>query len=841
VADDAGALLVRSGLVPASALDDARARVDANGGTVGEQLVAAGLLPDDVLTDFYKSRLLVPQVNPNTLARLPAKIVALIPSDMAIELRAIPVSLDKDNNLTIAMSDPSDRHAVDEIAFFTGAYVVRAVATQMQIAWCLAHYYGHVTSLGQRLLQPNAREPKSAMANAAVRVPRTRGLTGKINAARHRGIVPGEALDGARPTSEVLDEKTVPTPTPIVDSPPATEAAADAVPNAVPERRARSVSGEIRVPRQRAQSIKPVLDDFEHESGPVIVEQIVESSAPVISIEAGEPSVPVRVIEMEADAPHGDEPTDLQATPLPVPRRKRPAEPDPPELAARAGELDLKSGPIKVQLAEEPRIVVDVELERAAPPDIAASRAPTQRLDRSISVSGELSIPDAVERAVPQISVETAEDDTGSVVIREHVTRDSDPVLLERRRESDSPTNVAVPVEPIVDEPSDVVMLAPKKQQPRPERHTQVGIGAITAATRARTEPASVPSEIDDQPTGSRVAIDADPTRVDARAVPPGEYTTSDEILAAPPSPILEDNTSPIAVPPMPRAAVPPPSGKVSLDNVRPRAASIDDDDEDGPRIRPTEVMSAIDIAEVIGNVPGQKPVERRADFDPESVDDGWGPPGTTIPPPLLGAIPGSAEPKSGIIPIPNVDSAPLMVAPPSAPEVSKPELSQQGITRALEETAARVLDLIRALDTATERDQVVTVMVAHLAQTHRRAGFFAVRGGELSLFALSPPPASMPSASMRLDRPSTLQDVVGTRLPYRGPMHDDTSRGFLSAVLGGASPAEILLVPVTLRERVVGVLFGEQRMRHTFDDQIALAARAAGIALERILKAKRV
>jgi hypothetical protein len=38
----------------------------------------------------------------------------------------------------------------------------------------------------------------------------------------------------------------------------------------------------------------------------------------------------------------------------------------------------------------------------------------------------------------------------------------------------------------------------------------------------------------------------------------------------------------------------------------------------------------------------------------------------------------------------------------------------------------------------------------------------------------------------------------------------------------------------------VVGVLFGEHRQRHTFDDQLALAARAAGMALERILKAKR-
>src|SRR3984885_6069268 len=174
MADDAGALLVRSGLVSSSALDDARSRVADQGGTVGEQLVAGGVVTDDQLTDFYKSRLLVPQVNPNTLARLPAKVVAVIPSDMAIELRAIPVSIDPENNLTVAMSDPSDRHAVDEIAFFTGSYVVRAVATQMQIAGGLAAYYGHVTALGQRLLQASETEPASkSTASPSQQLPRT--------------------------------------------------------------------------------------------------------------------------------------------------------------------------------------------------------------------------------------------------------------------------------------------------------------------------------------------------------------------------------------------------------------------------------------------------------------------------------------------------------------------------------------------------------------------------------------------------------------------------------------------------------------------------------------------
>src|SRR5205807_1603651 len=112
------------------------------------------------------------------------------PADMAIELRAIPVSLDGENNLTVAMSDPSDRHAVDEITFFTGAYVVRAVATQMQIAWCLAHYYGHVTALGHRLLQPNAEPPPPPppTPSASGKMPRTKGHTAKVDATRHRAL-----------------------------------------------------------------------------------------------------------------------------------------------------------------------------------------------------------------------------------------------------------------------------------------------------------------------------------------------------------------------------------------------------------------------------------------------------------------------------------------------------------------------------------------------------------------------------------------------------------------------------------------------------------------------------
>lgn len=822
MADDAGALLVRSGLVSSSALEEARAKAENLGGTLGEQLVASGAVSDDDLTEFYKKRLLVPQVNPNSLARLPAKVVAVIPSNMAIELRAIPVSLDADNNLTIAMSDPSDRRAVDEIATFTGSYVVRAVATQMQIAWCLAHYYGHVTHLGQRLLQPR-EEPAAAVA------PRTRGVTGQVNAMRHRGLVPGEASITSRTTEPEIEAQPDP----------------DA-----PKPRPRSVSGEIRVPQRRAPSIRPPLPE---DSGQIAVPQVPADldSGPVVTIEEGpiddddEPEIEVRV------------------DPTPVPKRKRPAEPDPPELAARAGEVQLATGTaIKAITFDEPAIIISddfqdevnprpkrVTRERTSPLDPASrNESVPLHLRPSVQVSGELpsrEAPTPTETAAPSIFVELGDEDSQPVVLHQPPPADDDATRIAIQ---------AAPPSEIVDEKSDVVVLERKKTPSAPptrHRNTVVGIGAVTAATRARAIDSAAPTEeLDDIPTAARAAVDNDPTRVDAMAVPASDDDTSDDHVAAPPRPGSIRDTSEIAVVPTPSRATPPPSGQVKLDNVQRAPSRYEDDDEDDSAHhdvadKPTMVMSVVELDEVIPGrvsqaIPAHLAQKPRSKIDWDPTDEGWGPPGTTIPPPLLGDIPLSDD-QSGMIPLPDMDSAPLMVTPPVPPERNPRAQSanEAGLSRALEAATMRVLELIHTLDHTTTRDQVVAVMIAHLAETHQRAGFFAARTGELSLFAITPRVPTMPWQTLRLDRPSTLQDVVGTRLPYRGPMLDAVSREFLTATLG-ACPPEILLVPVSVRERVVGVLFGDNRTKHTFDDQLALAARAAGMALERILKAKR-
>ena len=179
---------------------------------------------------------------------------------------------------------------------------------------------------------------------------------------------------------------------------------------------------------------------------------------------------------------------------------------------------------------------------------------------------------------------------------------------------------------------------------------------------------------------------------------------------------------------------------------------------------------------------------------------------------------------------------------------VSAPALSPAELAKELSAATTRLVDLLRAIDQAQSRDDIVGAMARNLAQTHQRAGFLAVRGGELVPFVMYTSPTAdgvmgtapfIKTAALSTTVPSTFHDVIDTQLPFRGPLHDDASRQFLTSVFGSA-PAEVLLVPMVLRDRVVGLLYADGRHRYTFDDHDAISARAAGIALERIVKARK-
>ena len=74
--------------------------------------------------------------------------------------------------------------------------------------------------------------------------------------------------------------------------------------------------------------------------------------------------------------------------------------------------------------------------------------------------------------------------------------------------------------------------------------------------------------------------------------------------------------------------------------------------------------------------------------------------------------------------------------------------------------------------------------------------------------------------------------------MPYRGGVADRLTTAFITKIFG-RRPAELLLLPIVIRERTIGIWCGTERDGTAFDEQLALVARAAGTALERIVRNK--
>ena len=97
-------MLVRAGLVSEDQLRQAYRDLRQHGGTLAEHLVAGGHVDEEVLCNFYRERLLVPRVGFKDLSRIPSRVIARVPADMAAEFRVVPISSDGELNLTLALS-----------------------------------------------------------------------------------------------------------------------------------------------------------------------------------------------------------------------------------------------------------------------------------------------------------------------------------------------------------------------------------------------------------------------------------------------------------------------------------------------------------------------------------------------------------------------------------------------------------------------------------------------------------------------------------------------------------------------------------------------------------------
>jgi len=129
--EDIGQKLLDARLIDAEALVKAGMQQKNAGGTLTGNLVKIGAITEPELLDFLAQLYHVPSVDLTTYEPDPA-LTKLIPGDVAIKFMALPISR-SGRRLVVAMANPSNIFAIDDIKFITGYEVEPRVASEASL------------------------------------------------------------------------------------------------------------------------------------------------------------------------------------------------------------------------------------------------------------------------------------------------------------------------------------------------------------------------------------------------------------------------------------------------------------------------------------------------------------------------------------------------------------------------------------------------------------------------------------------------------------------------------------------------------------------------------------
>ena len=140
-----GELLVKENLISPQQLQEALTYQKQHGGKLGYNLVKLGFVKDEEIAGLLSRQYGVPAIN---LARfeIDPTVIKLVPAETAQKYQILPLSR-AGANLTIAMVDPTNVFAMDDIKFMTGYNVEPVVASETAIMDAIDKYYGSAHSL----------------------------------------------------------------------------------------------------------------------------------------------------------------------------------------------------------------------------------------------------------------------------------------------------------------------------------------------------------------------------------------------------------------------------------------------------------------------------------------------------------------------------------------------------------------------------------------------------------------------------------------------------------------------------------------------------------------------
>jgi type IV pilus assembly protein PilB len=143
-----GEILLKENLVSADQLKKAIEHQKANGGRLGNSLVKLGFLSDDEVTAVLSRQYGVPSINLSYFEVDPS-VIKLIPMETAMKYQILPLSR-VGSSLTVAMVDPTNVFAMDDIKFMTGFNIEPVVASETAIMEAIKKHYGSVEDVERK-------------------------------------------------------------------------------------------------------------------------------------------------------------------------------------------------------------------------------------------------------------------------------------------------------------------------------------------------------------------------------------------------------------------------------------------------------------------------------------------------------------------------------------------------------------------------------------------------------------------------------------------------------------------------------------------------------------------
>ena len=157
-----GDLLVSKGIITQAQLERALELQKGTGRKLGETLVEEAIVNDEVLAKALADQLGVDMVDPQNMT-IPDDILNLVQPNVLKKNKLIPFEYapDNPNVIRVAMADPLDLAALDDISIITNLQVEPAIATQRSIMLALDKLFGQAevdTALEQYAKEREAKD-----------------------------------------------------------------------------------------------------------------------------------------------------------------------------------------------------------------------------------------------------------------------------------------------------------------------------------------------------------------------------------------------------------------------------------------------------------------------------------------------------------------------------------------------------------------------------------------------------------------------------------------------------------------------------------------------------------